>query len=94
LLAREVLGARVDIEQVSVRTEFCQDGTASVITNGGRATPRGDHGGVHGAPVSQSTCASRTADAVTSMVPKQIGSWKRRGPIEPGLKTVSPGRGR
>src|SRR6185436_14206057 len=49
-----------------------------------------DGGGVHARPVSTSTCASRTPAGAISIVPRTIGSENRRGPIDPGLNTVSP----
>ena len=48
------------------------------------------YGGSHVWPVAASMCASLNPAVETSIVPSRIGSVKRRGPIEPGLKTVTP----
>lgn len=45
--------------------------------------------GTQAAPVSQFTWPNSIPAGPMAMVPYTMGSWKRRGPIEPGLKMAS-----
>ena len=54
------------------------------------AVSRRCHGGNQRSPVSQSTCQSCMRPAANSSTPNTTGKLKRRGPMEPGLKTVTP----